>query len=105
MVNHALIAQLTYIRDRVETPVSDFTKQFQLGHFGRQIIDGLIETGWVQRAWKRSRGLYSLTDEGLAKLAELETEVVRAKLTSPAADKSAATPRTEKPHAQPAGSR
>lgn len=75
MVNHALTAQLAYLRDRVETPVKDFALQFDLAHFGRQILEGLTENGLVQRSWKRSRGFYALTEEGRVRLQELEAAI------------------------------
>lgn len=79
MINHAMTAQLAYLRDRVETPVKDFALEFDLAHFGRQILEGFINSGLVTRTWRRSRGFYSLTDEGRERLRELEAEIAAAK--------------------------
>lgn len=72
MINVPLRDHLKFISERAEVDVPSFAQAFGLERNGVAILRNYVDSGLLERNWRRSRGVYALTDAGRQKLAEQE---------------------------------
>lgn len=66
--NVETLQQLQFLRDRRRVTVAEFREEFNLGREARMLLENLVRLELVHREWTSGKGLYSLTQQGLATL-------------------------------------
>ena len=72
-MNNVLLDHLECISDLNFVTVPDFAEHCGLAN-ARDVLNSYIDAGYVVRIWRQNRGVYSLTEAGKDRLADLKTQ-------------------------------